>query len=389
MADLKYVVTLSHRGKGIGFSAREALRNAAKQDKSSITRAVFCGEQTGTSTKLEVTIGDDLLRRTITGAIDVSGRMPTIKGLYTIESVLLQEGANTPVEGNSIRDQYAASQQQVAELREENERLRQALAKPRDEVHTPLEGLLAYFESTTYSPEVLFDDSTDLDFARRVLGKEIGNQFSDYVNDTLCESLVEDEVDRILAYTPESSDERTKSDAKYDIARKELDFLQKLKSGKVDMPDTVRESTIALIEAKRHPDTIQAYKSRIQEQEELESKQETLRELKVKYDSFSEKIDLLTQAGEDVPVIFNFDDGGIDLYFPFQSVVTNPGFVDDLGKELGTYFGKSEIQSLEHKFVGYRVLGSDLTGGVDRLVEEAPVTLTVAGFNRIIPYGLG
>ncbi len=388
MADLKYVVDLSYRSKGIAFSAREALRNALKQDTSPITKAVFLGEPTGSSAQLEVTIDDSLFCRTITNAIDTSGRMPHDPGLYTIERVVLQTEGNPKV-GKDIQKGYAAAQREVVVLRDENARLRQDLTRPRVEVHTPLDGLLAYFESTKYSPEVLLEDSADLDFARRVFGKEMNNTFSNYVTLILGESVTEEEVQRILAFTVDSSDERTKFHGEYVIAKAELDYLHEVKSGKVDMPETVRQSCISFIEAKRLDDTVKAYESRVKAQEEVVLKQEIFRDLKVKYHSFSEKMDLLTQAGGDVPVIFKFNEEGLELYFPFQSKVVAGGFVDDLQKDVEACFGKAATKYLDHKFVVYQVLGSDLNEGVNRLVEDAPITLRVAGFNRIIPYGLG
>ncbi len=389
MADLKYVVRLAHDGRGIAFSAREALRNAAKQSISPIRQVVFSGEPTGASSRLEVTIDDSLLCRTITNAIDISGRMPHDPGSYTIESVVLQT-KDIPTVGKDIQKDYAAAQREVVVLRDENARLRQDLTRPRVEVHTPLDGLLAYFESTKYSPEVLLEDSADLDFARRVFGKEMNNTLSDYITHILGESVTEDEVERILTSTLDSSEEMEKLRSQYDIARKELDFFAKLKSGEAMVPESLLPSLISTIEAKNHPVTINAYESRVKEQEELNSKQDTFRQLKQKYDSFSEKIDLLNHAGGDIPVIFNFNEDGVDLYFPFQSRIVTTGFVGDLREEVKAYFGTSTIKPLDHKFVAYRVTdGPSLKENIDRLIEDTPVTLRVAGFNRIAPYRLG
>ncbi len=389
MTDLKYVVSLSHRSKGIAFSAREALRNAVKQGTSPIRQAVFSGEPTGASSRLEVTIDDELLCRAITTAIDTSGRMPHDKKSYTVNSIVLQEEANAPEDKKDFQPEYVAIRQQVDLLLEENAQLRQDLMERKVEVQTPLDGLLAYFESTKYSPEVLLDDSADLDFARRVFGKKMKNTFSNYITHILGESVTEEEVEQILAFTAESSDERTKSGAEYETAKTELAYLQTVKSGKVDMPGTVRESLITLLESRKLEDTIRVYEARIKEEQEVALKQEKFRDLKVKYNSFSEKMHLLAHAGGDVPVIFNYNESGLELYFPFRSTAAPAGFVDDLQREVGSCFGKAATKSLGRKFVVYQVSGSDLNEGVDRLVEDAPVTLRVAGFNRIIPYGLG
>ncbi len=387
MADLTYLVTIEHRDRGVGFTARTALQNAQKQGTSPIKQAKFSGQPTGSHTDIEVTIDDASLRETIIGAIDVSGRMPSKPGLYSIRSVELQRGE---ADLEELQRHSKVSQRQLASLREENARLRQGLTSSRIEVNTPLEGLLTYFATTNYSTGVILDDSADLDFARRVFGENIENKFVNYANHVLGENLSEEDIERVLAYKPKAPEEMSELHLRYEAAKKELGFLEKLKSGETEIPETLRDDYIRVIEVKGHGETVREYMAQVQAQENAESNQEKLRQLKDKYDSFSEKMDLLNQAGGIVPVIFNFKESGVELYFPFNVRDVKSGFIGDLRTEVETHFGNATVESLEHKFVAYQVTnGSNCVEGVDHLVNDTPITLRVAGFDKITPYRLG
>lgn len=384
MADLKYKIKISHRDKGLGFNAKTALQNAQRQETSPIKQARFSGQPSSSNTNIEVTVDDVTLRDIITNTINSSGMMPK-GGLYTIEGVELQEEDNSRMK--DLQRESGALHRQLKTLREENAELRQSLTRNRAEVNTPLEGLLAYFETTNYSPEVILEDSTDLDFAQRVFSGDIENNFVNYANHVLGESLSEEEVERVLAYEP---DEMPELHSRYETAMKELGFLEKLKSGKTEIPETLCATYIEVIEEKGHDETIREYESRVQEQKEVMLKQGKLKQLKGKYDSFSEQIDLLTQASGEVPVIFHLGENNVEVYFPFRVRDVKAGFIEDLRKEVETYFENATVGYLDSKFVAYRVNGGEgFTEGVDHLVEDTPVTLRVAGFNTIVPYRLG
>ena len=206
----------------------------------------------------------------------------------------------------------------------------------------------------------------------------------------LGENLSEEDIERILAYEPKAPEKMSVLHLRYEAAKNELVFLEKLKSGETEIPETLRDEYIKVIEVKGHDETMREYMAQVQAQENAESNQEKLRQLKDKYDSFSEKMDLLNQAGGIVPVIFNFKESSVELYFPFNVRDVKSGFIGDLRTEVENHFGNATVESLEHKFVAYQVTnGSNFVEGVDHLVNDAPITLRVAGFDKIIPYRLG
>lgn len=391
MTDLTYIVEIDHKEKGIGFTAKTALKNAQKQKTSPITNVRFSKQPTGSHTTLEVTIKDTPLTDIITSVIESSGRMPTTNGSYSIKSIELQKKEdNLQEKMKSLQRKQGSFQRQLTTLREENAQLRKSLTQQHVEVDTPLEGLLAYFSTTDYSPEVVLDNPADIDFAQRVLSGDTTNLFVNYANHVLGECLTQEEVDTILNYKAKDSTELSALHLRYEIAKKELDFLKKLKSGDTEIPETLRAEYIKVIEEKGHDETVRAYESTVQEQEEAQLRQKNLRQLKENYDSFSEQVTLLTQVKQEVPVIINHMKSSVEIYFPFVVRDVKAGFIGDLKKEIETYFEGATIEQIDNTFVAYRIhTNDDSAEEVDHLVEETPVTLQVAGFNKIVPYRLG
>ncbi len=394
MTNLTYILTMSHKDRGIGFTAKTALQNAQKSPHSPIVQAKFSGTSSSSETIFEIEVEDSPLTAIIENAINSSGRMPAVQGTYKIEKIELQvaDSGSSRATKNLQRD-LSSAQRQAGLLREENARLRQEstlAAKNKVEITTPLQGLLAYFETTNYNPEVLLEERVDLDFAHRVLSGEIRNTFDNYINHVLGRELSVEDIQKILTYQEIESEESARLRAEYETAKTELEYLEKLKSGKTDIPETLRPAYIKFIEDKKHEKTVNEYDAKQQEQKKIIAEKAMLLKLKEKYGTFSDSINLLTDASSEVPVIFNMLKNTVEIYFPFNSRDVKSGFIDDLTKELKSYFDDAEVELLEGKQVAYKIVnGKNLADAVDTLIEDTPVTLKVSGFSKIVPYRLG
>ncbi|MBW3019371.1 hypothetical protein KY329_04275 [Candidatus Woesearchaeota archaeon] len=378
MAGIEYIVTLGHKDKGPGYTAKTALQNAARQKKSLIKKAGFEGQPTSASTGLRVVVDDIQLKETITQVLESSGRMP--KSGWDIKSITLTE----------------SSAEDIRALQSENEALKTQLrSTPQPKsitASTPLEGLLAYFESRTYTPETILERPEDLLFAKKVLRGEMQNTLPEYISHVTGERLTEEEIQEALDLPQTSPDATLK--AAYEEAQRELEYLRKVEAGETDIPPTLQAGVIEAIKSKKHEKTIAAYEREKASYEEKERKQETYQELQQKYTTFIENLQL-TQAGAELPVIFNKTDNGpamLEIYFPFKKRDMKAGFIEDLQKELTEYFTANGGGVVEEKkqtmFVAFRVRdASDITP--DGLLDEIPITLRIAGFSEICPYTLG
>lgn len=382
-----YLVRLEHTEKGIGFTAKTALQNAQRTPRSPITQAHFFGQPTGKETTIKVEIEDEPLTEIIRRTIETSGRMPNDSRLYTIEDIQFYKDGN---ENNEVESRREAIQRELTAVREENARLRQDGMNKRADITTPLDGLLAFFETKSYVPESPLEDFTDLDFARRVLSGGTQNTFSSYASHVLGKDLNANDVAKLLAYKLKDQNETDSAHASYETARKELAYLDKLRTEESDIPESLRADYIRIIEAKNHPAAIQEHEKIIREEKETQTKQEKLLQLQKKYAAFSEQLSLVNEAGSTIPVIFNFSEKSLDLYFPFITRDMKKGFMDDLESELKTFFFDATVARKDHTFVSYNVQGSNNTSeGYEHLLHDTPTTLRVAGFDKIIAYRLG
>ena len=121
----------------------------------------------------------------------------------------------------------------------------------------------------------------------------------------------------------------------------------------------------------------------------MRSEQLQLTQLKGRYSLFSEKISLVINAGEEIPIIFNFKENSLELYFPFDIKNINGRFIGDLKKEIETYFENGIVEPLDNEFVAYEVYSEHgFRDSIEHMTKDIPVTLITAGFNKIVPYRL-
>ncbi len=380
MTNLEYLLNISTDDKGIGFSIKEALQNAARTGNTPIVQARFAEEATSSVSKIKVTVSDQGVIKQITDVIERSGRVPNNQNrtLYNIESVTLigpySENPDFIKTNEESSEQFHNLQQTINDLRAERD-----LLLERKVPNSALDALLLYFGSIKCSAEIVLDHSTNLEFVKKVFCGELANSFTNYVNQVLNNSLKEEEINKALTYKPKDDKPAIQD---YETATKELEFLDQINSGKVSVPESLRTQIIETITAKNHQNTIEEHNKYLKEKLKLEELKSTLKQLKKKYDSFSATIDLLNQASSELPLIIQKIDLEVGLYFPFKVRDTKSGFITDLGTEVRNSFGS--VETLNSDFVAFKVPAS----GVDRLLAEVPITLRLVGYNKLLPYRL-
>lgn len=397
MGETTYIVTIEHKERGIGFSARTALQNHQKQDSSPIKKVTFAKQSTNKKSELSVVLDDQATVDYLTNCIENSGRMPSQKDSYQIKSIKLAEKEIDNTELNETKTKLANKAKAIRTLQEENEELRAQLSDiKREEIKEPLQGLLLYFDNLDYKADNVLDNSVDSGFLRRVLRGGLENKLVDYVNHVLGQQLDEVEVEEILQYDlNETNSEFEKAKEEHDKAQEELNFLEKLKDGSSEVPTTIVPSLIENIEAKDHQRTINRYKKLEEEDNKKKELVTKIKRFKSKFEKFSEQIGILLEASEELPVIFYNQKESLEIYFPFIRNSTKTGIINNLGNDLS--FSSITLEPLDHKFVAYKTqleidpenntqsLDERLNFYISSMMEDVPFTLQVAGYNAIKP----
>jgi len=257
MDELTYLVRIKHKEKGIGYTAKTALQKHQKQETSKITKAQFHVQPSSKKTLIEVTVNDSEFRETIEAAITKSGRTPTSG--WEIESIEVLS------EGEAYKEKYLTIRKERDDLQGENEQLNRRIRLEKPKIETPLEGLLAFFETIDHSADIMLDDADDLEFTRRVMSGQVQDTFRNYVNYILGKNYSEEDIEAILSYEPVHPEEMQELESRYEVAKRELEYLNKIESETSDIPDSLREEYIKIIQSKNHPKTIEEYEAIMQE----------------------------------------------------------------------------------------------------------------------------
>lgn len=380
---LKYIVEIEHGEKGIGFEAREALKSSQRAGVPLVQQAKFVGQPTGSLTRIEVTVDEGYNAEQIRHLLENSGRLP--RGCYEIKSVtFLSEEEGLKEKLRELEGQYRAAQSDAVALREENARLRAAI-RP---IASPLEGMLKYFDSLDLTPQTLLEDSADYTFARRVSAREITNTFPNYANHVLGRSFTGEQMEAILKFDSQIAHaELSGMEAAYRTALEELAYMQRLTEGSVDIPPTLRDDFIKVIEGKNHKVAIRSYEGKKQEFDETAELHQTLTRLRERYQRFAEHLEILEEAADEIPAVFNMTGSEVQIYLPFKTRVVRTAFIEDLVRELGSYFGRAQITTLPADYVAFEIQAPNAR--IAPILEDIPFTLKAAGFNRIKPYVFG
>lgn len=393
MGPITYAIYLTHKERGVGFSAKQAFQAQLGQGHSPIT-AVRLGEHTSDRSELFITLDGDANEETLTAILQKSGRLPR-EGVWKIdglELIIPQDHPSLVKERTALEKRYTGTISRLQlEKNELQERIIQSAVKS---VNSPLEGLLLYFEKIhpTYSLSVMIEEQKDLRFVREVLAGEKTNTFLDYHNFQHAEEpLTEPQLEEILAFTPDDiSDEQEKLYIQAQEAQQELDYLQKIERAEIEVPASLKGSIIQQIRAREPERVIARYddfsqKTNVKSQQRAEIVQEQER-----YRTVAEQIELLQQASTEMPMIIYSLDSGLRLYLPVATRGVKSGFLEDLGREMKERFGE-QVSPLDHKFIAYQLENNtpENMALLHSTIREVPFTLRAAGVNKITPYQIG
>jgi hypothetical protein len=379
MAELVYIVKVEHKEKGIGYSVKDALQNAQRQDSSPIKEARIIGVPSSSHTNIRVTIDDVVATAVIEQAIRKSGRLPSNGKLYPGINIELQ---NENVTAQEIYHDLQKTNGHTPLTRENS-------VVPKIEINTPLEGLLGYFSNTRYAPQVLFDNENDIEFAKLLFDGKRENTFVDYVNHALNKNLTQKEINKILREEVLNEEEIAEITSKYEIARKEVEYVINMKNNP-EVPETLKEDIQRIVQQNGSIEIVRDYVHTMKEQSELIKLKNMLSEVKEKYQTFSDQVALLNEAGQEMPVIFSINSNSVDIYLPFRSQNINSDLVDEIAVELFSNFDGDSIHYLEGDFIGYKIRSSpSIAAGISKTIDNAPVALKLAGLKGIIPYVIG
>src|SRR3989338_2217924 len=345
-----YKIELEHDNKGVAFTAKNALlaeiSRLSRSPNPSPMTAVTLADKSSDRSELIVEMVDHnpiYMKR----VLQSSGKMPTDSTLWKISSIeqvlgdsLVVVNADGKVEaeelGRTLRryahenerltKEYATAGEEIARL---TRRLQEASVR---KMSSPLEGLLAYFDGVSVVPSIIVDEKLDLEFARRALSKEIGNDFTSYFNYVKGHKLSADEIAAAAQYNhQESLHGLSHLSEQVNVATQELIYLELLKEKRASVPESLRAGLISTIEGKNHPETISKYEAA---KDDLATKKElhdsVIREKK-RFDSFKDQLEVLDQASEPLHVILDATvSERLDIYFPFPAFKVNQGFVSSL-----------------------------------------------------------
>lgn len=395
MGEITYKIVIEHKSRGIGFSAKEALKNFQKQDSSPIKKVTFAGRNTNQKSEFLVVLDDQTTIDYLTNCIEGSGRMPHEKGAYQITDIELFEEEPDNTELKNTKADLASKVKALDQLQRESKKLRAELAEAqREEINQPLQGLLLYFENLDYKADNILDDSVDSGFLSRVLSGKLENKPVDYVNHVLGKELSGEEVQEALKYNLDR--EIPEADREYNEAKDELKFLESLKDGSSGVPESLVPTLINNIESKDHQKTISSYRALEEESEKKKELAAKVEGISKKFERFSEQISLLLEASEELPIIVYKQKNSLEIYFPFIRSSTKTGLINNLGNDLS--FNDIVVEQLEHKFVAYKGELSDesedtmpqslderLNFYISSIMEDVPFTLQAAGYNKVKP----
>jgi hypothetical protein len=396
MQPITYVMVLSHRETGVGVCAQQALRNSIGRSGSPVQR-VEVHKRNSHETILHVTTNDpnrDYLRN----AIERSGRMPAEAGMYRIESVQLYSADSSTEDASQLRtleEQCHTLATERDALNQANARLQRVLADASTQkISSPLEAMLRYFHTLDYRFDTVVDEKIDKEFIQKVFKGNIENTVHAYYQYATGQTMAAD--DFVIACAFDVDAEKANLDTLLDLvstARAELEYLEGIEGGHTSVPETLKEEICTMIMEKNHEETIQRYEYQISEFEELRATKERITNAKKYYYRISEVIELLQQESQPLPALFSqLNENTVEVYFPFIARKVKTGLLQDLHQDLQGVFPHCDVQQKPNDFLAYTIStkGKDSTSSlVEKMLEETPSMLLLAGYNTLTSYRLG
>ena len=394
---ITYAIELSHNDKGVAFVAKEAFLNYVRQPHSGIL-SVRLENQTTQGSRIILTVEPDQhFPSMLEQYLEKSGRMPNDRRLWDIKSVIRISNDKTTEEDAGVNRRLEQLTRDLREaigresgVREENARLSRRLDELATKTaNTPLEGLLSYFGSLNYSLSIAVNEEVDLGFAQRVLTGEVENTFLNYFNYVNLADLTEVQLKEIAKFNYNAeANELRELEPKVSAAKKELDYLEGILQEKIFVPETLKADIINTIKSKDNEKVIQKYT-------ELESTLDKKSELKlrveketVRYDSFSDQIDVLSGASSPIPaILYCRTDNKMEMYLPFVANKVQSGILSSLLVDMKKYFISREVTpSKQSKYITYIIEKSDVYEDAKRIEKDVPLTLRLAAYDRVVPH---
>jgi len=384
--ELRYIIRLLHDDKGIAYTAKTALQNASKQPTNSIRSAQFLGQPTGKKSEHVVTIDDSGIKEIIQKTLENSGRMPKTGDIkWSIESIE-REGDDS----EKLRYELEGLTKKLRIVEGESASLRGKLNEERADIHSPLEGVLAYFDTLRCSAEPVMSDAVDISFAQRFLNEEVDNSLADYVSHNLGRIVTVEEIKGAMTYSGDKDEEMEELEISHAEAIVQLAYLDKLRKGITDVPESLRKDTIRLIEAKRPDEIVEKYEAKQMELEERDQFKTTIRRLQGNHDRIRESLEALSEASQRVPVVFNSSEEGLEIFFPFRTRLVSSGLVGDLSQDISQRVENGNVLPLDSRFVAYRLEGDyDYSSVIESIVEDVPLSLRLTGYDSIDAIRIG
>lgn len=418
MTDYTLKVKINQEDRGLGFSAKKALANQAGLKHSPIVQARLVDSDSAQST-LEVTVSlEDAVGNLVKEILSKSGQIPE-RASYSVEQVTLVAGA-PPVaaadpdkiklfESNVIlKSQLTARTNELEVAQQEIGLLASRLEETKYAgVDNPVNGILSYFSTQSMSLSRLIESDLDSIFAIKVLRKEIANTLQAYIRHMDGSAKSDEEIDSVLnANVTDLEKEKILHEQESDKMQAELVALERLKKGEISLPERLKELIIADVVSKDYPAQITGSKKAIVDIEKKKILRANFDKYRKMYDGLDERIELIRESHESMPVLFYSDGASIDVYLPIPVRNITPNFSDDITgyitktacNTLAPHRLTCSVNKLAHdRFVAYKIQAENaekinlkmLREVVDALLSDVPTSLKLAGYDRLVPHRIG
>ena len=418
MTDNTFQVKIKQGEKGLGYSAKKALAAQTSLEHSPLVQARLIDSDSAEST-LEITISlEDAVENLIKEILSKSGQIPE-RANYSIEKISLVAGA-VPVsaadpektrlfEANAMLKAQIISQTNDLEAAQQEVGLLSSRLEERKYagVDNPVTGILSYFSTQSISLSRLIESELDSIFAIKVLRKEIENTLPAYIRHMDGSSMSDEEIQSVLdANIVDLENEVRLHEQESDVMQAELTALERIRKGDILLPGRLKEIIIADVTSRNYPSQITGAKQAIADVENKKILRVNFDKYKKMYDGLDERIELIQESHEHMPILFHSDGVSIDIYLPIPVRNITPNFSDDITSyitktaynTLAPHHVTCSVTKLAHdRFVAYKINVEDaekidlalLREVVDGLLSDVPTSLKLAGYDRLVPHRVG
>jgi len=245
---------------------------------------------------------------------------------------------------------------------------------------------LSHLSLRVGTSEPLIEDAQDAEFARSVLDDNIPNRFHTYYNHVNNGKLTESELKTIETF--DYNAERAALDQKYGDIQQVRNDLASLEKMRVQSEELKKDLEPIVTERRTRIDSYAV------ERKDLDAKQKTHDELSpyaARYKKIEDHIETLKQTSEKLPVVFDLEQAGqLEVYLPVRAEASDY-LRQQLQQELSACFGGAPVKLHPHDLLAYTIDGENkvLYDGIDKMVDDVPLVLRLAGITEVFPVRLG